>query len=379
MMEYGINEEQEMLKTMARDFLAKECPKTFTRAMMNDQTGITKDYWKKMADVGWTGLILPEQYGGANMTFRDLSILCEEMGRMVMPGPFVSTLVMSALPILNAGTEAQKQEFLPRIANGQMIMTAAVTETDGDFWPGGVNMQAYPRGEDYILTGAKSFVPDAMAADWFLVACRTKTSADPEEGITLCLVNKDDWGIYVNPLKTMDETRKQYQVTFNRIAVPAKYILGEVNKGWRYLKDAALRATALHCAEMVGGGEWVLETCVEYAKTRVQFGAPIGSFQAVKHHLANMYTQLEYARALMVWAAESVKENDPQADLAVNMAKAYCGDTFKMVAGLGIQIHGGIGFTWDHDMHLYFKRSRALDTVFGDANYHRELIAQHYD
>jgi len=218
-----------------------------------------------------------------------------------------------------------------------------------------------------------------MAADYFLVACRTKNSPDPEDGITLFIVNKDDWGIYVNPLKTMDETRKQYQVAFNRIAVPSKYILGEVNKGWQIIKAAAQKATALHCAEMVGGGEWVLETCVEYAKTRIQFGVPIGSFQAIKHHLANMYTQLEYSRGLMVWAAEAVKDSDPMADLAVSMAKSYCGDTFKMVAGLGVQIHGGIGFTWDHDMHLYFKRSRALDTAFGDANYHRELVAKYYD
>ena len=258
-------------------------------------------------------------------------------------------------------------------------MTAAVTEMDGDFWPGAIKMQAYTRGDDFILSGTKSFVPDAMAADYFLVACRTKNSPDPEDGITLFIVNKDDWGIYVNPLKTMDETRKQYQVAFNRIAVPSKYILGEVNKGWQIIKAAAQTATALHCAEMVGGGEWVLETCVEYAKTRIQFGVPIGSFQAIKHHLANMYTQLEYSRGLMVWAAEAVKDSDPMADLAVSMAKSYCGDTFKMVAGLGVQIHGGIGFTWDHDMHLYFKRSRALDTAFGDANYHRELVAKYYD
>jgi alkylation response protein AidB-like acyl-CoA dehydrogenase len=378
-MDYALNEEQEMLRTMARDFLARECPKTYVRAMMADSKGVTAEFWKKIAEVGWPGLALPEKYGGTGMNFRDLAILFEEQGRAMMPGPFFSTVALGALPILNAGTEEQKQEYLPKIASGEITMTMAVVELEGDYWAGGVRMEAYERGGDYILAGSKYFVPDAAAADYIIVAARTKNSANPEDGITLFIVKKDDWGIYVAPLKTMDETRKQYRVDFSRIAVPAKNILGQVDKGWSIVKETLTKGCALLCAEMIAGGEWAMETSAEYAKTRIQFGQPIGTFQAIKIKLADMYSGLDYGRAMMEWAVESIKDGDPVAPLAASMAKAYCGDIYKMVTNHGIQVHGGIGFTWDHDMHLYWKRSRANDTAFGDANYHREQIAKAYD
>jgi alkylation response protein AidB-like acyl-CoA dehydrogenase len=378
-MEFSLNEEQEMLKAMARDFLANECPKTLVREMMEDEVGHSPELWKKMADVGWLGLILPDEYGGTGMNFRDLAILCEEMGRAMLPGPFLSTLLLGGVPILTAGTEEQKKEYLPKIANGELVLTLAVLEKDGDLWPEGVHLKATQRGDDYIIDGTKLFVPDAKAADYILVAARTKRSADPEEGITLFLVDTSEWGIYATPLKTMDETRKQYEVIFNRVAVSAKNIVGELHGGWPVIKDVVLKATAALCAEMVGGGEWVLETTVSYAKERIAFGVPIGNFQAIKHKCADMYSGLEYARSLMEWAAEAVREDSPDAPMAVSMAKSYCGDTYRMVTDRGVQIHGGIGFTWDHDMHLYFKRARSSDTAFGDSNYHRELIAAYYD
>ena len=378
-MEFDLNEEQEMLKTMARDFLENECPKTHVREMMEDEKGYSPELWRKMAEVGWLGLILPEEYGGAGMNFRDLTILCEEMGRALLPGPFISTLLLAGVPILSAGTEEQKKEFLPKIANGEAVFTLAALEEDGDFWAEGVQMKAVPRGDDYILNGTKLFVPDAKSADYMLVAARTKRAENPEEGITLFLVDATEWGIYVAPLKTMDETRKQYEVLFNSVAVSAKNIIGEPHQGWPILKKAALLTTAALCAEMVGGGEWVLETTVNYAKERIAFGVPIGSFQAIKHKCADMYSGLEYARSLMEWAAEAIKDDSPDAPRAVSMAKSFCGDTYKMVTDEGVQVHGGIGFTWDHDMHLYFKRARSSDTTFGDSNYHRELIAQALD
>ncbi|MCK4722018.1 MAG: acyl-CoA/acyl-ACP dehydrogenase, partial [Dehalococcoidia bacterium] len=215
-MEFSLNEEQEMLKSMARDFLANECPKTLVREMMEDEVGHSPELWKKMADVGWLGLILPDEYGGTGMNFRDLTILCEEMGRAMLPGPFVSTLLLAGVPILTGGTEEQKKEYLPKIANGELVLTLAVLEKDGDLWPEGVHLKATQQGDDYIIDGTKLFVPDAKAADYILVAARTKRSADPEEGITLFLVDTREWGIYATPLKTMDETRKQYEVIFNR-------------------------------------------------------------------------------------------------------------------------------------------------------------------
>jgi len=377
--EFTLNEEQEMLKTMARDFLENECPKTFVRQMMEDEVGHSPELWKKMAEVGWLGLVFPEEHGGAGMSFRDLTILCEEMGRAMMPGPFFSTLLLVGMPILEAGTDEQKQEFLPRIASGDLVCTLAALEEDGDFWPEAVQVTATPRGDDYLISGTKLFVPDARAADYILVAARTTRTSDPKEGITLFMMDASEWGVYVAPLTTMDETRKQYELVLNRVAVPANNIIGELHQGWPVLESMALKARAALCAEMVGGGDWVLETTVNYAKDRVAFGVAIGSFQAVKHKCADMYSALEYGRSLMEWAAESIKDGRGDAATAVSMAKSYCGDAYKFACGEGVQIHGGIGFTWDHDMHLYFKRSRADDTAFGDASYHRRLLAQAFD
>ena len=377
--EFGLKEEQEMLKTMARDFLANECPKTVVRELMEDEVGFSAELWKKMADNGFLGLVFPEEYGGGGMNFRDLTILCEEMGRAMLPGPFLSTVLLVGMPILTFGTAEQKKEFLPKIASGEAVCTLAVLEEDGDLWAEGIKTKAVSRGDEYIINGTKLFVPDAKAADYILCAARTKRTADPEEGITLFLVKAEEWGIYVSPLVTMDETRKQYEVSFTNVPVPARNIVGELHQGWPILKEAALKTTAALCAEMVGGGEMVMEITVNYAKERIAFGVPIGSFQAVKHKLADMYSELEYSRSLMEWAAESIKEDAPNAPIAVSMAKSYCGDAYKKVTNDGIQIHGGIGFTWDHDMHLYFKRAKSSDTAFGDSNYHRELIAQSLD
>ena len=378
-MEFSLNEEQEMLKTMARDFLENECPKTFVREMMDAEDGHSPDLWKKMAEVGWLGLILPEEYGGSAMNFRDLAVLCEEMGRAMMPGPFLSPLLMAGLPILDAGTDEQKSKFLPMIANGEAVFTLAVTEEDGDFWPEGVQLKATRMGNDYVLNGTKYFVPDARAADYIIVAARTRRSENPEEGITLFLVDTSEWGTYVAPLKGIDETRKQYELVLTRVAVPSRNIIGEVDKGWPILQDMALKATAALCAEMVGGCEWILETTVNYAKERVQFGVPIGSFQVIKHKCADMYSALEYARSLMEAAAVAIREDNSDAPVLVSIAKSYCSDAYKLIADHGIQIHGGIGFTWDHDLHLYFKRARSFDIAFGDSTYHRELIARSLD
>ena len=378
-MEFVPNEEQDMLKTMARDFLEKECPKTLVRELMEDDCGHSAELWKKMAEVGWLGLTIPEEYGGAGMTFRDLTVLCEEMGRAMMPGPFLSSLILAGMPILDAGSDELKQEMLPKLCSGEAVFTAAVAEEDGDFWAEGVQMRAIRQGNEYVLDGSKLFVADAKAADYILVAARTSRGGAPEDGITLFLVDASEWGIYVAPLQTMDQTRKQYELILTRVAVPDKYIIGEVGKGWQILEKAAMRMTAALCADAVGGSEWVLDTTVNYVKDRVQFGVAIGSFQAIKHKCADMYSALEYSRSLMEWAAEAVREENDNAAVATAMAKSYCGDAYKLITDHGVQCHGGIGFTWDHDMHLYFKRARSFDAAFGDSTYQRELIAQSFD
>jgi alkylation response protein AidB-like acyl-CoA dehydrogenase len=375
-MEWALTEEQEMLKTMAREFMEKECTRSHIRAMMEDEVGYSPDLWKKMADLGWLGLIFPEQYGGQAMSFRDLTLLCEEMGRSLLPSPFISTVILCGLPILFAGSEAQKKEYLSKIAEGKATFALAVLEEDGDFWPGGIKMRVEQRGNEYILNGIKMFVWDAKAADYFLLAARTKSSHDPEDGITLFIVDAKEWGVYISPLNNIDILRKQFDVVFTNVSVPAENIVGELHKGWQPLKKMSLYATAALCAEMVGCGEKVLDMTVAYAKERIAYGVPIGSFQAIKHKCADMLSGLEYARSLMEWACLALSEDSPEAPLAVSMAKAYCGDVCKKVCDEGIQIHGGIGFTWEHDMHLYFKRVRTDDTAFGSSIFHRELVAQ---
>jgi len=378
--EFGLNEEQEMLKTMARDFLANECPMSRVRELMEDETGFSADLWKKMADVGWLGLVLPEEYGGAGMNFRDLTVLLDEMGRQVFPSPFISTLLYVGMPILNFGTEEQKKELLPKICSGEAVCTLAALEDDGDWWADSIKVRADRRGDSYVINGTKLFVPDAQAANYMLIAARTKRTENPEEGITLFLLDTSEvWGMLTTPLKTMDETRKLYEVVFMNVPIPAKNILGELHQGWPIMKYIELHTTAALCAEMVGAGERAFEMTVDYLKERVAFGVVIGSFQALQHRAADLAIGLEYSRSLMEWAAENIKENHPDAATSVAMAKSFCGDTCKKVVAEGIQMHGGIGFTWDHDMHLYFKRIWVDDNAFGDSIYQRELVAKALD
>jgi len=343
--EIGLKEEQVMLKKMARDFLATETPKTFVRQMMADEVGHSPEKWRKMAELGWQGLVFPEQYGGSAMTFRDLTILCEEMGRAVMPGPFYSTVVLVGLPLLDFGTESQKKEFLPKIASGDMVCTLAVLEESGDLWADDLHLKAQKRGNEYVLTGNKLFVTDAKAADYMLVVARTRRTENPEDGITLFMVNAREWGIWIENMVVMDQTRKQYEVRFTNVPVSSANIIGELHGGWKILQQIALKASAALAAEMVGVGEQAMEMTVAYLKDRKQFDVVIGTFQALKHRAADMLIAMEYSRSLMEWAAECVKENHDDVAMAVAMAKSYCGDSLKFVTDSGVQLHGGIGFT----------------------------------
>ena len=322
--EYGLNEEQEMLKTAARDFFAKECPMKRVRELMDSETGFSPELWKKIAELGWLGLVFPEEYGGAGMNFRDLTILLEEMGRIVFPGPFLSTLFLVGLPILAFGTKEQKNEILPKISSGEIVCTFAALEEDGDWWADSIKVRADRRGGDYVINGTKLFVPDAKVANYILIAARTRRTENPEDGITLFLLDtKDVWGTLMTPLKNMDETRKLWEVTFMNVPVPAKNILGELHQGWSIMKQISLYTTAALCAEMVGAGEKVLEMTVAYLKDRIAFGVPIGSFQALQHRAADLVIGLEYSRSLMEWAAETIKENDPEITVVLFLILTY--------------------------------------------------------
>ena len=373
-MDFGFSPEQDMLRETARKFLAEESPSPFVRKMIDDPAGITPDLWQKLADLGWLGLIYPEEYGGAGLGFVDLAVILEEMGRAVFPGPYFSTLLLGGLAILDGGSETQKKAWLPRIAAGEARVTLAWTEPNGRWDAQGITVTAKRDRNNFVVTGTKLFVPDAHTADALVVAARIE--GEGENGVCLFLLPRESPGVTVTLLPTMDQTRKLCEVTFTVTRVPAQALLGEAGRGWPILRRVIDRATVALCAEMCGGAQKVLEMCTEYAKVRTAFGKPIGTYQAVKHKCADMLLLTENAKSITYYAAWAASGDVPEASLAASMAKAYASDAYRKVAGDAIQIHGGIGFTWEHDLHLYFKRAKGSEVTFGDATYHRERVAQ---
>ena len=375
-MDFAFSEEQEMLRRSARDFLAKECSSKVVRRLMESPDAFDAALWGKIAELGWTALGIPEQYGGVG-TFLDLVVVLEEAGRALLPGPFFATMGLAVPALIEAGTEAQKKEVLGAIANGSARATLAYTEPSGRWDAGAVTLKAEPSGGGWRLDGVKLFVPDAEAADYIVVAARTR--GDGEDWISLFLVKGRPHGMTVKSLKTLDMTRRWSEVRFDGVKLEAGSLMGQAHSAWPHLKRALEWATAALCAEMVGGAQKVLETSTDYAKTRHQFGKPIGIYQAVSHKLADMLVLSESGRSATYYAAWTVDADAPDRSLASSMAKAYVSDAYRKVAGDGIQVLGGIGFTWEHDMHLYFKRAKSSEVTLGDATYHRELVAQSLD
>jgi alkylation response protein AidB-like acyl-CoA dehydrogenase len=375
-MDFGFNQEQELLRATARKFFESECPSEFVRARMAEPAGVTDEFWAKLAEQGWLGLIYPEAYGGAGLGFVDLTVLMEEMGRAVMPGPFFSTVLLGGLTVLEAGSDAQKAEWLGKISAGEARATLAFTEPNARWDAAAVTVTARERDGRFTLSGTKLFVLDAHLADVLVVVARTREGKRPEEGMSLFLVPKGAPGVSVTLLPTMDQTRKLCEVTFADVTVGAEALLGAKDGAWAPLSRVLDRATVALCAEMCGGAQRVLDMTTEYAKIRIAFGKPIGSYQGVKHKAADMLVEIENAKSLTYYAAWAVDENVPEAPLAASMAKAYVSDAFRRAAGTGIQLHGGIGFTWEHDLHLYFKRAKASEFTFGDGTWHRERVAQ---
>jgi alkylation response protein AidB-like acyl-CoA dehydrogenase len=375
-MDFAFSEEQEMLRSSTRDFLVKECSSKVVRKLMDAPGAYDEGLWRKIAGLGWTALGIPEQYGGVG-TFLDLIVVLEEAGRALMPGPFFATMGLAVPALIEAGTEDQKKEVLGAIAQGSARATLALTEPSGRWDAAAVTLSAKPSGGSWKLDGVKLFVPDAEAADYMVVAARTR--GEGEDGISLFVVKGRPAGMKVTPLKTLDMTRRWSEVRFDGVKLEGDSLMGPADKAWPHLKRALEWGTAALCAEMVGGTQKVLETSTEYAKTRHQFGKPIGIYQAVSHKLADMLVLSESGRSATYYAAWTVDADAADRSLAASMAKAYVSDAYRKVAGDGIQVHGGIGFTWEHDMHLYFKRAKSSEVTLGDATYHRELVAQALD
>ena len=372
-MDFGFSEEQELLRNQARDFLDRHSDSKAVRRLLDDEVGYDPATWKRMAELGWTSVPFPEEHGGLGLGLVDLVVVLEETGRHVTPSPLQSSVGLAGMVVLRSGSEAQRAELLPGIADGSRRATVAVAEESGRWDSGGVALQARRSGDAWLLSGEKMFVPDAQGSDWMVVAARSSQSAS--DGVTLLVVPTDAPGISIRRMHSMDQTQRLARVAFDGVEVPVESVLGEPDGGAAALRHALEATLVCVSAELCGVAQRALEMSVDYAKTRQQFGRPIGSFQGVSHKCADMLVLTESAKSLTYFAAWAIDNDAPEAAMAAAMAKAYAGDAARQVTAMGIQVHGGIGFTWEHDMHLYFKRARWGDAVHGDSRFHRERVA----
>ena len=354
-MEFGLNESQLLLRDNARKFFAGECPMEEVRRLMETETAYDQALWAKMVEQGYTGIIFPEEYGGVGLGKVELILLMEEAGRALLPGPLFSTVALAGSVLDATATPEQKKRYLAPICSGHARSTVAMLEAGASWHPADVQMSS-ASGK---LTGEKLFVPDAKVADFLIVVAR--------DGVFV--VDAKAAGIEVQPMEAMDLTRKLYSVRFS--GTPAERLGDAVG-----LARALDVATAALVAEIVGAMQRTLDLTVEYAKMRKQFGKPIGMFQAVQHQCADMYLETESARSAAYYAAWALEENAPDAAVAISIAKMYASDAGRTVGNRGIQIHGGMGFTWENDLHLYYRRAKASETALGDSTFHRERIAR---
>lgn len=372
-MDLTFSDEQELLKNTAREFIKRHFPPELVRELEEDPTGFRADLWKQIADLGWPGWVIPPEYEGIGGKFTELIVLMEEMGRGCFVGPLFSTLICT-LPIIAVGTEEQKKEFLPKIAQGKMILSLALTEPSARYDAEGINTKAVAEKEEYAISGTKLFVHDAQVANCFLCATRTKAWAAPEEGISLFLVDAKSPGITITPLQTIADD-KQCEVVFDKVRVPKKRMLGQLDQGFPIVKKLVEQAAILKCAEMIGGADWVVENCVAYAQERVQYGKPIGSYGIIQHYLAEMWSEVGMAKRLTYYVSWLLEQEIP-CTMQVAMGKAWVSDTYRKCTRTGVQVFGGIGTTRDHDMGLYYRRARQALPLYGDPDYWREVVAQ---
>ena len=370
-MDFNLSEEQEILKRTARDFLSDNCPISLVREMEEDEKGYSPKLWQEIAELGWLGLIFPEKYSGGEGDFLDLAVLLEEMGRSLVPGPFLST-ILGGLLILEASSEEQKQILIPNLVHGQAIFSLALSEFETEFNPVYIATKAVLEGNHYAIAGTKLFVPDAHVADYIVCVART-ADTNTSKGLTLFLVDRKNPRLECNLLKTIAGD-KQCEVIFDKAEIPHENILGEINKGWSYIERILPKAAVAKSMEMLGGAQRVLEMTTEYAKTRVQFDQLIGGFQAIQHHCANMLIDINGARYLAYRTAWMISEGIPCVKECY-MTKAWVNNAYYHVVRLGTQVHGGIGVMKDHDMQLYFRHAKAAEASLGAPDFCREKVA----
>lgn len=374
-MDFIITKEQKQMQKAAREFLKKECSSEFVRELEQTDTGFSDRLWKKMAELDWMALVIPEEYNGVGGSLIDLILMLEEMGRACLPGPFFSTVVIGGLGITEFGSDFQKKTYLSKIADANMKVTLALSEPGSTRWdPFVISLDAHQEETGYVLNGVKLFVPDAHVADHMICVARTSGTGNDRSGITLFLVDLASTGISMKPLKTIAGDR-QYEVTFANVIVDSESILGELDKGADCLEFMLKCAAVCKSAEMVGGAQKVLEMASDYAKERRQFGKKIGSFQAIQHHCANMLIALEGAR-FMTYKAAWLLGNAESCDKEIAIAKSWTSDAYRQIVALGHQVQGGAAFMEEHDMQLFSRRAAAAAVAYGDASFHREKVAQ---
>jgi alkylation response protein AidB-like acyl-CoA dehydrogenase len=370
-MDFKFNDEQEILKDSARNFFKKNCDKKVVRELESSESGHSAELWGKMAELGWMGTIIPEEYDGIGCTLLELAVIFEEMGRAAAPGPFFCN-TLSALAILEGGNESQKKELLPKIASGELLFTMAIEEPEVNYNFKAISMAATSQSDNFIINGTKLFVPYAAVADYILVVARTQGAVGDENGLTIFMVDNKAAGIEITPMKTI-AADKQYQIDLNSVTVPSSNILGNINDCFPVLESIHTKARAMRCVEMVGGAQQELEMTAEYTRERKQFDRPIGTFQAAQHRLADMYVAVQGARLGSYNAVFQLSKNR-SAHRDVAMAKYFTSKACREVALSAQQLHGGMGASLEYDLHFYFRRAKAMELQLGPPSYHLRAL-----
>jgi alkylation response protein AidB-like acyl-CoA dehydrogenase len=375
-MEFGLNEAQTILKKETRKFLQNECSLDYVKEMTEDEKGYSPILWRKMAELGWMGVLFEEKYGGSEGTFIDLSILLEEMGKVLLPGPFFSTVIFGGGTIMNSGDNEMKQRFLPGIASGDIIMTLALVEKGGNYALEEIESKGELKLDSYLIQGQKMFVSYANIADHIIFPVRTYEKGH-SNGISLFIVDTKSKGIDMIPLISLN-LQRLFEVSFMEVDVPKSSLLGEDGKGWTLIQNLWPMAVTGKCCEMLGAMQGVFEIAVDYAQKRRQFDRPLSAFQVIQHQCADMAIEMECSRLITYQAVWRVSNGLPSRK-EVAMAKAWSSDALKKITTMAHQIHGGIGFTKDQNLFLYFRYAKAEETAFGDANFHNEIVASEMD
>ena len=374
-MDFEFSEEQGMLRDVTREFLTEQATPERARAQFDDPRGYDAGTYRRMADLGLLGLPFPEEYGGTGLGMVELAIVLEEMGRVAYPGPYVAGTVLAGGAVAASGDERAMARYLPGLATGEQTATLAFLERAIDWGPGAIGLRATAEGSGYRLDGTKWVVPFGATADTIVVVARIGDGKGVV-GITLLAVPRETAGLTIEPTPTLDPNEKVATLHFDGVLVPRENVIGTPGGGWPAVATTLRRAQVAAAAEMLGASRKALEMSVEYAKVREQFGQPIGSFQAIKHRLAEMLELAENATAAVYYAAWALDADAPDATLAASTAKATLNEAARKITGEAIQVHGGIGYTWEYDLHLYWKRAKHLEPLYGDTGYHRELVLQ---